>query len=64
MDMPHSGGKNPILATRGHGSSTYWLPDLGQITELATSVNEVLGFDAYGGSSALPFLLCLMRGLG
>lgn len=56
-NVPHSGGKNPVSATRGPGSSTYRLPDLGQMTELSTSVNEVLGFGAYGGSSNSAILI-------
>lgn len=37
--------------------------DLGQITELSTSVNEVLDSMLMVVPTALPFLLCLMRGL-
>lgn len=61
--MPPSGGKNPVPVPRGPGSSSYGLPDLGQITELSTSVNEVLDSMLMVVPTALPFLLCLMRGL-
>lgn len=48
------GGKHIVPAMNGLDSSTYQLPDLGQITDLSTSENEVFELDAYDGS----FQLC------